>query len=55
VIAKISGVLGKLTPVVRKINFYKSSASLITCEGLIYRSRSVTHYFSPEERAAREM
>jgi len=52
-IAKISGMLAKLTPVVRKIDFYKSSASHTTFDGQTWRSRGVTHYFSPTERATR--
>ena len=52
-ISKISGMLAKLTPVVRKIDFYKSSASHTTFDGQTWRSRGVTHYFSPTERATR--
>lgn len=53
VIAKIAGILAKLTPVVRKIDFYKSAASHTTFDGQAWHSRSVTHYSSPAERAAK--
>jgi tetratricopeptide (TPR) repeat protein len=53
VIGKITGMLAKLTPVVRKIDFYKSTASCTTFDGQTWHTRGVTHYFSPEERAAR--
>ena len=54
ILASITGMLGKLTPVVAKIDFYKSKAMLLTFDGLAWHTRGVTHYFSPEERAARE-
>lgn len=50
VLAKISGMLTKLTPVVRKIDFYKSTATCTTFDGRIWHTRAVTHYFSPTER-----
>ena len=50
VIGKLSGILAKLTPVVRKINFYKSSAECTTFDGQVWRTRAVTHYVSPAER-----
>jgi hypothetical protein len=53
ILGKITGILSKLTPVVLKIDFYKSTASYTTFDGLTYYTRTVTHYFSPEERAAR--
>jgi len=53
IIAKISVMLGKLGPVVRKIDFYKSEASYVTCDGQTWHSRTVTHYFSPEERKSK--
>ena len=53
VLAKISGMLGKLTPVVRKIDFYKSEATHTTFDGQMWHSRGVTHYVSPAERAAK--
>lgn len=55
VIAKISGILGKLIPVVTKVDFYKSSATQLTFDGKVWHTRTVTHYFSPEERAAKEL
>lgn len=50
VVTKISAMLGKIAPVVRKIDFYKSMSSCTTFEGTLWRTRAVTHYFSPEER-----
>ena len=52
VLAKIARILGKLGPVARKIDFYKSVATQTTFDGQAYRYKAVTHYFSPEERAA---
>ena len=50
VVTGISGILGKLAPVVSEIDFYKSSASCTTFDGKMWRTRGVTHYFSPGER-----
>jgi hypothetical protein len=50
--AKIGGILGKMIPVVRKIDFYKSTAKQTTFDGKAWHTRVVTHMFSPEERAA---
>jgi len=52
VLAKVSAMLGKLAPVARKIDFYKSTATSTTFDGQAWRSRAVTHYFSPAERTA---
>lgn len=52
-LGKLSGMLAKLTPVVRKIDFYKSSASCVTFDGQNWHTQAVTHYFSPAERAAK--
>lgn len=52
VLAKIAGILTKLGPVVRKIDFYKSAASHTTFDGKMWRARSVIHYVSPAEHAA---
>lgn len=52
VITKIAGILAKLTPVVRKIDFYKSTATHTTFDGQRWYTREVTHYVSPAERAA---
>lgn len=51
VATKLAGILGKLTPVVRKIDFYKSTASHTTFDGQKWRSVTLTHYVSPAERA----
>jgi tetratricopeptide (TPR) repeat protein len=53
IIAKVTGILTKLTPVVRKIDFYKSTASLTTFDGQKWCTRKVTHYLSPAERTPR--
>lgn len=53
-LAKIAGILGKVAPVVRKIDFYKSTATHTTFDGKKWHSRIVTHYFSPEERGVKE-
>lgn len=52
VIGKIAGMLAKLTPVVRKIDFYKSTATHTTFDGQMWHTHGVTHYASPAERAA---
>lgn len=52
VVTKISGMLAKLAPVVRKIDFYKSTATLTSFDGHAWRTQMVTHYFAPEERGA---
>jgi hypothetical protein len=52
VIGKVASMVGKLGPLVAKIDFYKSVASETTFDGQQWRSRSVTHYLSPQERAA---
>jgi tetratricopeptide (TPR) repeat protein len=51
-LTKIAGMLAKLTPVVHKIDFYKSAASCTTFDGQAWRTRAVTHYVSPAERKA---
>ncbi len=51
IFGKVAGMLGKLTPVVRKIDFFKSTASCTTFDGQAWHSKMVTNYFSPEERA----
>jgi hypothetical protein len=52
VLTKVSAMLAKLGPVAREIDFYKSTATSTTFDGQAWRSRAVTHYFSPEERTA---
>jgi hypothetical protein len=52
VISKLAGMLAKLTPVVSKINFFRSVATCTTFEGSAWRTRMVTHYVPPEEREA---
>ena len=50
IISKVAGMLAKLTPVVRKIDFYKSTAEQTSFDGRVWRSHKVTHYVAPEER-----
>ena len=47
-------MLAKLTPVVRKIDFYKSTATCTTFDGHSWHTQTVTHYVSPAERAGAE-
>jgi hypothetical protein len=54
ILAKFSSILGKLSPVVLKIDFYKSKSSLTTFDGKAWHTSAVTHYLSPEERAKAE-
>jgi hypothetical protein len=49
-VTKIMGIVGKIAPVVRKIDFYKSTASYTTFDGKMWYTREVTRYLSPEER-----
>jgi len=49
-IAKGATIVGKLSPVVAKIDFYKSVASVSTFDGKAWRVKMATHYQSPEER-----
>ena len=44
------GIVAKITPVVRKVDFYKSTASYTTFDGKAWHTRHVTHYASPKER-----
>lgn len=53
-LGKIAGILGKLVPVARKIDFYKSAATLTTFDGQVWHSRAVTHYLSEAERTENE-
>jgi hypothetical protein len=52
-LTKVAGIITKLTPVARKIDFFKSTASVTTLDDKGWRTRQVTHYFSPAERSAR--
>jgi len=49
-VVKVVGIVGKLSPVVAKINFYKSTAAYTTFDGKAWHTREVTHYQSPAER-----
>ena len=48
---KVVQIVGKLGPVLRKIDFYKSTSSYTTFDGRVWRTRAITHYKSPTERA----
>ncbi len=50
VIMKLAGILSKLTPAAKKIDFYKSTAAYTTFDGDTWHTHSVTHYVSPDER-----
>jgi hypothetical protein len=50
IIQRIASMLAKLTPVVTKIDFYKSTATYATFDGKAWRVQTVTHYVSPTER-----
>lgn len=52
IFAKIGTVLSKLTAAARRVDFYKSTATHTTFDGRRWRTRTVTHYVSPEERGA---
>ncbi len=51
IIGKVVGMIGKLAPVLAKIDFYKSTATCTTFDGHAWRTRSVTHYVAPQARA----
>ncbi|MCO6438776.1 MAG: DUF3352 domain-containing protein [Phycisphaerae bacterium] len=52
-VGKLVGILGKLGPVLRKINFYRSMASTSTFDGSEWRTLKVTNYQPPDERNAK--
>jgi len=52
VATKILEIIGKLGPVARKLDFYKSEASVESFDGNGWHKRSVTNYRSPKERVA---
>lgn len=52
VIQKLFGVLMKLGPVVQKIDFYSSEASISTRDGVYCRNKCVTTYKHQEEKTA---
>ena len=53
IVSKLLGIVRKLTPVVQKIDFYRSSAEYVTFDGKAWRTRRVMHYKSPAQRASR--
>ncbi|MEW6253230.1 MAG: hypothetical protein AB1716_21535, partial [Planctomycetota bacterium] len=54
VVGRIGSIVAKLGPVVRRINFYDSTATLTTFDGQHWRTQSVTHYVPPAERPTPE-
>ena len=54
IVAKVAGMIGKLVPAAQKIDFFKSVSTCTAFDGRVWHTRQVTHYFSPEERAARK-
>ena len=50
-IARLSAIFGKLTPVLQKIDFYKSVSTHIVFDGQMWRTKLVTHYRSPQEQS----
>ena len=54
VLTRLTGIIGKLVPVARKIDFFKSASTCTTFDGRAWHTRQVTHYFSPAEHAARK-
>jgi len=51
-IGRLSAIVGKLGPVLRKIDFYKSNSSYTTFDGQAWHTRKITHYKTPAERTA---
>lgn len=51
IVAKLTGLITRLAPLVQHANFRKSVASTTTFNGQLWRTRSVTHYQSPAERS----
>jgi len=47
VVAQLLRIVGKLGPIVAKIDFYDSTASLGSFDGKAWRTHSVTHYVPP--------
>jgi hypothetical protein len=54
ILTKFAGMIGKLAPAAQRIDFYKSVSTCTAFDGRAWHTRQVTHYFSPEERAARQ-
>ncbi len=52
IVTKVAGMLGKLVPAAQEIDFFKSVSTCTAFDGRVWHTRQVTHYFSPEERAA---
>ncbi len=52
ILTKVLQIVGKLGPVAKKLDFYKSEASVTTFDGKGWHEQRVTNYRSPEERVA---
>lgn len=50
-VGKVMGIVAKLSPVAAKIDFYQSSGSYSTFDGQGWRTKCVTNYVDPAERA----
>ena len=50
VVMRLASIAQKFVPVVQKIDFIKSTATCTTFDGAHWRTKAVTHYFSPAER-----
>ena len=53
-VMKLFGMVAKLSPVIAKIDFFKSTSTHTTFDGKAWHTKAVTHYFSPEERKPAE-
>ena len=51
-IGKVCAILAKVPPVLRKIDFYKSTSSYTTFDGKAWHTRKVTNYKTQAERTA---
>ncbi len=52
ILVKVLGMIAKLAPVAQKINFYESSSSYTTFDGLVWATHEVTNYVEKEHRAS---
>ncbi len=51
-LVKVLGMIAKLAPVAQKINFYESSSSYTTFDGMVWMTKEVTNYREKEHRAS---
>ncbi len=52
ILVKVLGMIAKMAPVVKKIDFYESSSSSTTFNGLVWMTKEVTNYREKEHRAS---